>query len=259
MLSYQHAYHAGNPADLHKHGILAGLLAALTVKPRGLTYMETHAGRGLYDLTGPEALKTGEAAFGVQRAAPGPGPLRQVLDKVRAAHGPSAYPGSPLIARTLLRPQDRLHLMELHPAEHAALKAALAAPNVAVHRRDGFEGVLALSPPDPRRGLVLVDPSYEVKTEYAAVADFVKKLLRRWPQAVVMIWYPLLPAGREADLIGGLGPLAKLRHEVRFAMREGHRMTGSGVVLVNAPHDAPALCDAAVAATGGLLRVGRET
>ena len=236
MLSYQHAYHAGNPADLHKHDALARLIAALTRKARPLTYMETHAGRGLYDLSGPEAAKTGEAAAGILRAAPPPGPYADALAAVRAAHGPMAYPGSPLIARTLLRPQDRLHLMELHPQEHAALKLALAAQNVAIHRRDGFEGVPALSPPTPRKGLVLVDPSYEIKTDYDAVPAFVARLLAKWPEAVVLVWYPVLPDARQQRLLDGFAPLPHVQSEVAVDLGKGRGMTGSGLIGLNLPH-----------------------
>lgn len=251
MLSYQHAYHAGSPADLHKHSALAELLARLTVKPRGIAYAETHAGRGLYRLDGPEALRTGEAAEGVGRAEPAAGgPFGRALAATRAAHGPAAYPGSPLIARHLLRPQDSLTLMELHPAEHAALRAALAGPGVAVHRRDGLSGLLALAPLTPRRGLVLVDPSYEVKAEYAAVAGFARRLLAKWPEAVALIWYPLLPAGRHGELLAGLSALPVLRDEVAFARPPARGMTGSGLALVNAPHGARDVFAAARALPG---------
>lgn len=234
MLSYQHAYHAGNRADLHKHAGLARLIAALTAKPRPITYMETHAGRGLYDLASPEALKTGEAAEGILKASLPPGPYAEALARVRAAHGPDAYPGSPMIARALLREGDRMHLMELHPAEHAALKRALRGPGVAVHRRDGYEGVLALSPPVPRRGLVLVDPSYEVKAEYDAVPAFVGKLVAKWPEATMLVWYPILAEGRHARMSEALATLGAQRHEVRFG--EGRGMLGSGLIGVNLPH-----------------------
>ena len=241
MLSYQHGYHAGGPADLHKHIVLAELLARLTAKPRGITYVETHAGRGLYDLAAPEALKTGEAAQGIGRLAPDPAtPFGRALAAIRAEAGPAAYPGSPLLARQLLRPQDRLVLMELHPAEHAALTAALAAPNVAIHRRDGFEGALALAPFQPRRGLVLVDPSYEVKAEYDAAAAFVLRLVAKWPEATVLVWYPLLPAARHRVLRAALAPLPVLFDEVAFHPRPARGMTGSGLALVNAPYGAAA-------------------
>lgn len=247
MLSYQHGYHAGGPADLHKHIALAELLARLTAKPRGIGCFETHAGRGLYDLAAPEALKTGEAAQGIARIAPDPAtPFGRALGAVRAEHGPSAYPGSPLVARALLRPQDRLTLFELHPAEHAALAATLGgAPGTAVHRRDGFAGVLARVPPATRRGLVLVDPSYEVKDEYAAAAAFVRGLAAKWPEATVLVWYPLLPAARHRELLAGLAPLRPAVDEVRFAPPPARGMTGSGLALIGAPHGAAAAAFAA--------------
>lgn len=235
MLSYQHAYHAGGPADLHKHLALVGLLDLLTRKPRGMSYMETHAGRGLYDLAGVEAKKTGEAAEGIERLDINAGRFADVLAAIRAAHGRTAYPGSPLIASQMLRPQDRLVLMELHPAEHGALKALFEGRAAEIHKRDGYEGVLALAPPAPRRGMVLVDPSYEVKTEYGGAAVFTKRLLAKWPEAVVMIWYPVLSAGRHSELVEGLGPAA-LRHEVRFDLKGGRGMQGSGLLFLNAPH-----------------------
>lgn len=234
MLSYQHAYHAGNRADLHKHDALARLIAALTLKDRGITYMETHAGRALYDLSAPEALKTGEAADGILSAELPAGPYARAVAAVRERHGPAAYPGSPLIAATLLRPQDRMHLMELHPAEHAALRRAMRATGAAVHRRDGYEGVLALAPPTPRKGLVLVDPSYEVKEEYGAVPAFVRALVAKWPEATVLIWYPILAEGRHEALVAGLAGLALQRHEVPFGTGRG--MRGSGLVGVNLPY-----------------------
>ncbi len=240
MLSYQHAYHAGGPADLHKHIALAELLARLTVKPRGISYAETHAGRGIYDIAAPEALKTGEAAAGIAALAPDAStPFGRALGAIRARHGATAYPGSPMIARALLRPQDGLTLMELHPAENAALRAAFEG-GADIHRRDGLEGLLALAPLRPRKGLVLVDPSYEVKTEYAGIADFVLRLVRKWPEATVLVWYPLLPAGRHRDLVAGLAPLAPLIDEVAFRRPPARGMTGSGLALVNAPFGAEA-------------------
>lgn len=249
MLSYQHAYHAGSAADLHKHAALAALIALLTAKPRPIAYAETHAGRGLYDLDAPEAAKTGEAAHGIGRATPDAASAwGRALAAVRAAGGPRAYPGSPAIARVLLRPQDRMTLMELHPAEHAALVRAMAGSGAAIHRRDGFEGLVALAPLTPRRGLVLVDPSYEVKSDYAATAAFVRRLAARWPQAAVLIWHPVLPVGREAELLGGLGPLPFLTDVVDFLRPPARGMTGSGLVLVNPPHGAEAAFAAARAA-----------
>ncbi len=237
MLSYQHVYHAGNAADLHKHIVLAELIARLIRKPRPISYVETHAGRGVYDLAAPEALKTGEAARGIDRLAPGAdSPYGAALARFRELHGPRAYPGSPALARMLLRPEDRLALMELHPAEHAALDAAMAGGGVAIHRRDGREGVLALAPFKPRRGLVLVDPSYEVKNEYSETATFCRRLLLKWPEAAMLIWYPVLPAARHEELLDGLAELPFRHDEVRFRDAPERGMTGSGLILLNGPH-----------------------
>jgi len=239
MLSYQHVYHAGSPADLHKHAALAALIALMTRKARPITVMESHAGRGLYDLSGPEAAKTGEAARGIARVAPPPGPFAEALSAARATAGPAGYPGSPLVARTLLRPQDRLILCELHPGEHAALAAAMAGPGVEIHRRDGHAGLPALAPPATRRGLALIDPSYEVKAEYARTVETALALVARWPAGAVLVWYPVLPAGRHAALVEALTRArlpGTLQAEVAFADPPPRGMTGSGLIGLNLPH-----------------------
>ena len=234
MLSYQHAYHAGGPADLHKHIALAELLALLTRKARPLTYMETHAGRGLYDLASVETAKTGEADEGIAKSDLPDCPFTVAVKSVRQIHGETAYPGSPAIAAALLRPDDQMHLMELHPAEFNALSANLEG-EAAIHHRDGYEGVLAISPPKPRKGLVLIDPSYEVKTEYLQVAEFTRKLMAKWPEATVLIWYPILKAARHKEMLAALR-LPHLVDEVSFSLKDNKGMIGSGLALVNAPY-----------------------
>ncbi len=243
MLSYQHAYHAGNAADVHKHAALAVMLDYLAAKPKPLTYLETHAGRGLYFLDAPEAARTGEAAAGIGRleAAFPPGhPYRRALAAVRAAHGPAAYPGSPLVAAQLMRPGDRMHLAELHPQEVAALREAMAGRGADIRAEDGFAMARALLPPMPRRGLILIDPSWEVKTDYARLPGLIAALHRRWPVGVIVLWYPLLAGAPQAGLTAALHALAlpgALRHEVAFPpARPGHGMTGSGLFVVNAPY-----------------------
>ncbi|MFS4437107.1 23S rRNA (adenine(2030)-N(6))-methyltransferase RlmJ [Paracoccaceae bacterium GXU_MW_L88] len=252
MLSYQHAYHAGGPADLHKHLALAELLSLLTRKPRGISYFETHSGRGLYDLSADETAKTGEAAEGILAHSPKTGAFADALARLRADKGETAYFGSPLLAQLLLREQDVLRLMELHPAEIKALRRTITGAEI--HHRDGYEGVLALSPPKPRKGLVLVDPSYEVKSEYAEAADFTRKLIKKWPEAVVLIWYPILPAARHQDLLDGLKPLRPHVDEVAFDLKGGAGMTGSGLALVNAPYGADDALAAAFKQGQPLLR-----
>ena len=240
MLSYQHIYHAGNLADVHKHAALAWMLAYLTRKDKPLSYIETHAGRGLYRLDDPAALRTGEAAAGIGRleAAFAPDhPYRLALGAVRAAHGAQAYPGSPLIAALSLRPGDALHLAELHPQEHAALAAAMAG-RATLYRRDGFEMARAICPPTPRRGLMLIDPSYEVKADYDAIPGHLAAVARRWNVGIVVLWYPILSGDPHRPMVEAIlrdAPGA-MCHEVRFPpAREGHRMTGSGLVVINPP------------------------
>lgn len=243
MLSYQHGYHAGNPADVHKHALLAAMLDYLGAKGKPLSYLETHAGRGLYRLDSPEALRTGEAAAGIGRldgALAAGHPYARVLAAVRARHGAAAYPGSPLVAAQLLRPGDAMHLAELHPQEHAALVAAMRGTGARVHRRDGFEMAMAMCPPTPRRGLILIDPSYEVKADYDRIPAWIGRLHRKWNVGVVALWYPILTGDAHAGLLAALGAQGlpgALRHEVRFApVRAGHRMVGSGMFVLNAPY-----------------------
>lgn len=242
MLSYQHAYHAGNLADLHKHALLAWMLDYLTAKPKPLSYLETHAGRGLYDLAGAESARTGEALAGITRALtegwlPEDHPLALALEQIRHLHGPDAYAGSPLIARHFLRPEDEAHLAELHPAEHAAL--AEVAGFAHLHHQDGFQMANAHCPPTPRRGLLLIDPSYEVKADYESVPRHIAKLARKWNVGVIALWYPVLTDNRHAPMVRQLQaehPQALLS-EVRFPpARPGHGMVGSGMFVVNPPY-----------------------
>jgi 23S rRNA (adenine2030-N6)-methyltransferase len=241
MLSYQHSFHAGNMADVHKHALLAAMLDYLTRKEKPLSYIETHAGRGLYRLDAVEALKTGEAAAGIGRLAsafPPDHPYARCLAAIRARHGATVYPGSPLIAAEMLRPGDVMHLAELHPREHEALKATMAPYGAHVLRRDGLEAALALCPPTPRRGLILIDPSWEVKEDYATIPKVVAKLRAKWNVGIVALWYPLLVSGAHGEMLEALMALdpQALRHEVAFGpAREGHRMVGSGMFVSNPP------------------------
>lgn len=242
MLSYQHIYHAGNLADVHKHALLAAILGYLAQKQKPLSYLETHAGRGLYALDAAEARKTGEAAAGIGRAEAllaSDHPYRRVLAEVRARHGAAAYPGSPLVAALSLRPGDRIQLADLHPQEFAALTATMAPYGADCRQEDGFRFALARTPPDPRRGLMLIDPSYEVKADYAALPALVAKVHAKWNVGVILLWYPILASGAHRPMLAELEamPLARaLRHELRFApARDGHGMTGSGLFIVNAP------------------------
>lgn len=240
MLSYQHGYHAGNLADVHKHGLLAWMLDYLTRKDKPLSYIETHAGRALYDLSAPEALKTGEAAQGIGRVADwfDDAPFGRVLTAART-HGSSMYPGSPFIAGELLRGEDSLTLAELHPQESAALADAMLPYPAMVKQIDGFQLAMSMTPPTPRRGLLLCDPSYEVKADYADIPDFFRKIHRRWPVGVLVLWYPILVDRRHVPMVEALiaGIPDGVAHEVAFPpARPGHGMVGSGLFVVNPPY-----------------------
>ncbi len=245
MLSYQHIYHAGNLADVQKHALLAFVLSYLTRKDKPLTYMETHAGRGLYQLNAAEAVKTGEAAAGILRVLseqilPADHPLHRAIAATRDAHGAQAYPGSPLVASALLRPTDSMHLAELHPGENEALHSAMLGRRAKIYQQDGFELAQSLSPPTPRRGLVVIDPSYEIKSDYGQIPGFIAKLHKKWNVGIIALWYPILTDGAHVPMLNALEHQnlpGALRHEVRFPpAREGHRMIGSGMFFVNAPY-----------------------
>ena len=242
MLSYQHLYHAGNLADVQKHALLAWMLEYLTQKDKPLSYIETHAGRGLYDLGADEAVKTGEAASGIARIegrlAEGH-PYRRRLAEVRARFGAMAYPGSPLIAALSLRDGDPLHLAELHPQELRALAANLGPWGAHIQHRDGLEMALALTPPTPRRGLMLIDPSYEVKADYDRLPKVIGQIARKWNVGCIALWYPILTDAPHRAMLAELqGQFDQaLRSEVSFPpAREGHRMVGSGMFVINPPY-----------------------
>ncbi len=241
MLSYQHLYHAGNLADVHKHALLAWMLAYLTRKDKPLNYFETHAGRALYDLSADEARKTGEAAKGIEKVGDwfdADHPYKQALTQVRAQHGPQAYPGSPLLAAELLRFEDHLTLAELHPQECAALEKAMAPYPATVVQRDGFAEALSRTPPDPRRGLLLCDPSFEVKTDYRTIPEFFAKLHKRWNVGILVLWYPILTSDAHRPMVQDLKARFAdgIAAEVSFPpARPGHGMVGSGLFVVNAP------------------------
>ena len=243
MLSYQHIYHAGNLADVQKHALLAVMLDYMTQKPKPISYLETHAGRGVYQLDAAAAVKTGEATAGIGRVAhwfESDHPYTRALETVRARHGAAAYPGSPALAAALTRPEDSLQLCELHPQEAAALREAMRGSGAKVHHKDGYETAMGVCPPTPRRGVLLIDPSYEIKSDYKTLPTLIAQLHRKWNVGVIALWYPILQDGTHKEMVRALK--AKdfpkvLHHEVRFpAAREGHRMVGSGMFILNAPY-----------------------
>ena len=206
MLSYQHIYHAGNRADVLKHAVLTEILSELSTQKRPVCYVETHAARGLYDLSSPEAQKGAEYPEGIGQLltqANIPKPMRSYADLVRSFNegdGFQIYPGSPAIASKLLRPNDRLSFFELHPKEHEALTKNFGGdPRVQIKKADGYRGALSLAPRSRERMVVLIDPSYEALGDLEALIEWVPKALRRWPDAIILIWLPLFKDGREDE------------------------------------------------------------
>lgn len=205
MLSYQHGFHAGNRADVLKHAVLHGLLKDAVRTAGTVLYVETHSGRGDYDLSSPEALKTGEFKHGIEAAlalSPRPAPLKPWLDLVENWSGPQSYPGSPRIASLCLRAVDRAILYEAHAAEHMALSQALGDDDrFRIEKADGYTTSLRIA---PRRGetlVALVDPSYETGRDIEQVAEWVPRAIRRWFNPRLAVWLPLFRDGREQELI----------------------------------------------------------
>ncbi|HMM77295.1 MAG TPA: 23S rRNA (adenine(2030)-N(6))-methyltransferase RlmJ [Gammaproteobacteria bacterium] len=245
MLSYRHVFHAGNHADVLKHAVLALLLQALARKDKPYVCIDTHAGAGRYDLGDARARRTGEASAGVAHwwtstAAP----LAPWLAAVRALNPDGTlrwYPGSPLLARGLMRERDRLLLCELHPADHAALAAELAGDAaVRVERADGYARLKAWLPPRERRGLVLIDPPYERKAEEAQVVELLVDVHRRFATGVFAIWYPVLTrlaAQRFVERLAATGIRDQLAIEYLPAAHLPEvGLKGSGMLIVNAPY-----------------------
>ena len=247
MLSYQHIYHAGNFADVQKHAILVRLLQVLALKPQKFAFMDTHAGRGLYDLGSAEAQKIGEFNSGIlpfwaMRAEKTPVAdyLKLVAD-FNSDDTLKTYPGSAKIAHHLMRPSDRLLLIERHPGECAELRTCFeGATNVKIEQEDGFQYLINKVPFAERRGVVLVDPSYEIKSEYAELPKQLHKAFKRWPQGQFMIWYPMLAAGLHEQMLLALRKTDikdMLVSEIRLEAppQESFGMYGSGVIIINPP------------------------
>lgn len=214
MFSYRHAFHAGNHADVLKHTVLIATLQYLLQKEAALTVLDTHAGAGLYHLDGDYANKSGEAADGILRLAQAKeselAPVLQAyIASVRSFNQGAQlrnYPGSPFIIQSLLRVQerDKLKVFELHPTDMRSLAGNIAqleaGRQVAVLHEDGFEGIKKFLPPPSRRALVLCDPSYELKSDYAKVLDMAADSLKRFATGTYAFWYPIIPRPEAHDL-----------------------------------------------------------
>jgi len=257
-MNYQHAFHAGNFADVHKHVVLTRILQHLRSKPAAFRVIDSHAGAGRYDLLGPQAARAGEWRNGIARVFPlrrsgaegvGVAAVAQVLLApyldIVAALNPGGelrlYPGSPLIVKALLRPQDRLIACELEPRAAASLKAALRGEARAkVLALDGWMGLSANVPPKERRGLVLIDPPYEKTDDFDRLSAAFAQAHRKWPTGLYLLWYPI-KAREAADALARrlrrLGVAKIMRCELLVgAPRPDTGLVGSGLILANPPY-----------------------
>jgi len=246
MLSYRHGFHAGNFADVLKHTVLVHTLEYMTQKDKPLRIIDTHAGAGVYKLNGPQAQKNREFDNGISHlwsSEQTPAAIARLVDLVRKVNDGKQlqlYPGSPLIAQTLMRPIDRLFLHELHPADFQFLRDCMRDDKrIKVEHDDGFAALQALLPPPDRRALVLLDPSYEVKSDYQLL---IKQLLlahKRFSTGTYAIWYPVVLRQRidEMELAlkkSGIKNIQLMEFGLQADNPE-YGMTASGMIVINPP------------------------
>jgi 23S rRNA (adenine2030-N6)-methyltransferase len=261
MLAYRHAFHAGNHADVLKHTVLSMVLRHMNLKDKGWRYVDTHAGAGGYSLEGDYANKRAEYEQGIAQLWGRddlPAPLADLLALVKAFNGSKAqapgalvstlkqYPGSPAIAQTLMRAQDQLRLYEIHPTDHKILQSYLGdVPGAEVKMSDGFASLKSQLPPITKRAVVLIDPSYEIKTDYVRALGALREALERLPQAVVLVWLPQVQLVEAAQLPQRLKAAADsgatkgwvhARLTVAQADERGYGMMGSSMFIANPPH-----------------------
>lgn len=252
MLAYRHAFHAGNHADVLKHLVLTQVLRYMGEKDKAYTLVDTHAGAGGYSIEGRYAQKKGEYGGGIARlydAKDLPEPLKPYVDLVKEFNPDGQlrqYPGSPALANLLMREQDRLRVYELHPTDFRILESYLSTrPNTQVSDKDGFASLKGELPPPSRRAVVLMDPSYELKTDYAKVLAAMREGLQKFPDTVFLIWYPQLALLESTQLAQRLKASADqlskkgwlhVRLTVTQADDKGFGMLGSGMFVVNPPY-----------------------
>lgn len=247
MLSYRHSFHAGNHADVLKHIVLMLILENLKLKDKGFYYLDTHAGVGRYQLSSDEAEKTGEYKEGIGRLwerTDLPQEISRYVDLIKhlnfGAKALRYYAGSPLIAAQLLRPQDRALLTELHPRDFPLLRNNFKEfKNVSVKCDNGFQQLKATLPPKERRGLVLIDPPYELKEDYDLVVKVAEEGYKRFATGTYAIWYPVVLRQQTKRIFKGLqasGIRKILKIELAVRPDSDQRgMTASGMAVINPP------------------------
>jgi 23S rRNA (adenine2030-N6)-methyltransferase len=255
MLSYRHAFHAGNHADVLKHYVLSLVLDYFNQKPAPYWYIDTHAGAGFYALKDAFAQKNGEFETGIARlinAKNLPPTLSYFIDSIQAFNTKNSldfYPGSPKIAQHLLRTDDKMRLFELHPKDHQLLLENFGdtkSRQTKVVMQNGFDGIKACLPPLSRRAVVLIDPPYEIKDDYALVVDCIKDSLKRFSTGTYMVWYPLLQRSEPPQMLQNLQKLSpsnwlNISLTVQSPSENGYGMHGSGIFIINPPYVLPTL------------------
>ncbi len=248
MLAYRHAFHAGNHADVLKHIVLVQVLRYMNGKDKPYRFVDTHAGAGGYSLEGRYAQKKGEFEQGIGRLwgrSDLPEPVADYVERVRAFNPGGAleqYPGSPAIAHMLLRPTDQMRLFELHPTEHRILESYLGSQRgVEVKHADGFDGLKSQLPPSTRRGVVLIDPSYEGHGDYGRVVATLRDAVHRFAEGVYLVWYPQVQKVEAAELprrLEALAPKGWLHARLTVARPDamGFGLAGSGMFVFNPPY-----------------------
>ena len=248
MLAYRHAFHARNHADVLKHVVLTRVLHYQNGKDKGYRLVDTHAGAGGYSLQGRYAQKKGEFELGIARLWSRddlPAAVSEYVELVRRFNADgklTQYPGSPAFAQMLLRPQDQMRLFELHPTDHRILASYLGAQRgVEVHDQDGFEALKGQVPPPTRRGVVLMDPSYEGHADYGRVVGSLRDAVGRFAEGVYVVWYPQVSKLEAAQLpkrLEALAPKGWLHARLTVQQPDvmGFGLAGSGVFVINPPY-----------------------
>jgi 23S rRNA (adenine2030-N6)-methyltransferase len=270
MLSYRHSFHAGNPADVIKHLVLIETISYLTKKDTPLDYIDTHSGVGIYRLGNAEAQKTQEYLTGIAKLWDYKGDneaIKRYLKIVKpfSQSKLESYPGSPLIADSLLRDGDKRWLFELHPKDSESLKHNMVQlsrrrKQTYVRKENGFQGLIGLLPPKSKRSCVLIDPPYEVKSDYQQVVKTVTKAYERFNSGTIMIWYPVVQRERIDQLEQGLID-SGIRNIQLFELAtqadsEELGMTASGMIVINPPWTLKATMDSSLPELVNLLGEG---
>lgn len=267
MLSYRHAFHAGNHADVLKHYVLSLVLDYFNQKSAPYWYIDTHAGAGFYALKDAYAQKNGEFVTGIARLieekslSPTLSHFVHHIQSFNEKNLLDFYPGSPKIAEHFLRADDKMRLFELHPKDYQLLLENFADANsrqTKVSMQNGFDGIKACLPPSSRRAVVLIDPPYEIKDDYALVVDCINDSLKRFATGTYMVWYPLLQRPEPQQMLQHLQKLnpknwLNISLTVQSPSESGYGMHGSGVFIINPPYVLPSLLNESVPVMTKLL------